>query len=185
MDLFEAVFTRQSISKVLPDPLPRELVERVLDAAVQAPNHFKVRPWRFVVLCGQARERLGDVLADSMRARLPGLPEEALGKERAKPLRAPVLIAVGVDRPEDSRVIEIENVCAAAAAVENLLLAARALGLGAIWRTGEAAYDPRVKEFLGLDPAQHLIGFVYLGLPAVELPLPARPSHHDRTTWLE
>ena len=72
-----------------------------------------------------------------------------LEKERAKPLRAPVLIAVGVDKPVDPRVLEIENICAVAAAVENLLLAAHAQGLGAMWRTGPAAHDPRSKEISG------------------------------------
>jgi nitroreductase len=185
MDTFEAIHTRQSIGKVKPDPVPREWIERMLSAAVQAPNHYKVRPWRFVVLAGAARERLGDVMADALRKRKPDADEEALAKERRKPLRSPALIAIGVDKPSLDKVVDIENVCAAAAAVQNLLLAAHALGLGAMWRTGNAAYAPEVKAFLGFAPDQHVIGFVYIGYAQSESPPPSRPSYEDRTVWLQ
>lgn len=184
MDAIEAIFRRRSISKVKPDPVPRELVEQLLTAAVQAPNHYRVRPWRFIVLTGAARSGLGDVMAESLLERHPESLPPALEVERARPLRAPVLIAVAVDPPMEPKVIEIENICAAASAVENMLITATALGLGAIWRTGPAAYNPRVKTFLGLAPDQHLIGFVYLGYPDMEPPALARPSFEDRTIWL-
>jgi len=96
-----------------------------------------------------------------------------------------VLIAIGVDKPGEPKVLEIENVCAAAAATQNLLLAAHALGLGAKWRTGEWARDERVKKFLGFEPDQHLIGFIYIGYPETEVEHPSRPSFEDRTVWME
>ncbi len=184
MDIFEAVYGRQSVSKVRPDPVPRDLIEKLLSAAAQAPNHFRVRPWRFVVLTGTAREQLGDVMARSLLERKPTSTDSELDAERSRPLRAPVLIAVGVDRPSETRVSEIENVCAAAAAVENMLLAAHALGLGGMWRTGPAAVDPAVKKFLGFEPEQHLIAFVYIGFPAAESSAVDRPSFEDRTIWM-
>jgi nitroreductase len=183
MDVLEAINLRQSIGKVKPDPVSRELIERLLSAAVQAPNHYKVRPWRFVVLTGSARERLGEVMAESLRQRDPNADGEALARERAKPLRAPVLIAVGVDQPSLPKVIEIENVCAAAAATQNLLLAAHALGLAAMWRTGDAARDPGIKAFLGFEADQRVIGLVYVGYALSEPLPPARPSYEDRTVW--
>ncbi len=185
MDVFEAIHTRQSIGEVKPDPVSRDLIERLLSAAVQAPNHYKVRPWRFVVLTGGARERLGEVLAESLRKRDPDADDDRLARSRARPLRAPVLIAVGVDKPSIAKAIEIENVCAAAAAVQNLLLAAHALGLATKWRTGPAAYDPDVKAFLGLQPDQHLIGFIYVGYAEAEPMPPSRPTHEDRTVWMD
>ena len=185
MDTIQAIFSRHSITDLRPDPVPRSLVEQLLAAAVQAPNHYRVRPWRFVVLQGAALERLGDLFAEVLRDRKPDLPPAALEKERAKALRAPLLLAVGVERCEDARVVPIENVCAVAAACENLLLAANALGLAGKWRTGSQASDERIKTFLGLDPEQPLIGFFYLGYPAENQP-PAgeRPSFSDRTTWM-
>ncbi|MFH1524192.1 MAG: nitroreductase [Chloroflexota bacterium] len=181
----EAILTRHSIANIKPDPIPRQVIEKLLHAAVQAPNHYKVRPWRFVVITGKSREKLGEVMAQSIKEKTPDLPELALDKERTKPLRSPVLIAVGVDKPSDPRVLEIENVCAAAAAVENLLLAAHAEGLGAKWRTGPAASDPKVKKFLGLEPEQHLIGFIYLGYPEPSSPSADRPGYEDRTVWMD
>ena len=165
MDVFEAIHNRHSQGKVKPDPLPRELIEKLLDAAVQAPNHYKVRPWRFVVLTGEARNKLGDVMAASQQERHPEFSQDVFDKTRALPLRAPVIIAVGVDKPSEAKVLEIENVCAAAAATQNLLLAAHAMGLGAKWRTGEWARDAKVKEFLGFESDQHIIGFIYIGYP--------------------
>ena len=185
MDTLEAIFTRHSIAKVKPDPVSRELIERLLQAAVQAPNHYHVRPWRFVVLTGESRNALGEILAQALKKQNPELPEAGMEIERAKPLRAPVLIAVGVDKAADPRVLEIENICAVAAAVENLLLAAHAVGLGAHWRTGSAAHDADVKKFLGFSPEQELISFVYIGYPDMTPATAERPSFEDRTVWMD
>ena len=185
MELFEAIHTRQSIGKVKPDSVPRELIEKLLSAAVQAPNHHKVRPWRFIVLTGAGRERLGEVMAASIKKRKPEVEELALNAERAKFLRAPLLIAVGVDKPVEAKVVELENICAAAAAAQNILLAAHGLGLAAHWRTGAAATDPDVKAFLGLQADQHLIAFLYIGYPLTEPVVRNRPSFEDRTHWLD
>ncbi|HLF01686.1 MAG TPA: nitroreductase [Anaerolineales bacterium] len=185
MDIFEAIHNRQSIGKVKPDAVPRELIEKILAAAAQAPNHHHVRPWRFVVLTGSGRERLGEAMAESIRQRDPNRLPAALEAERAKFLRAPALIAIGVDKPNEPKVVEIENICAAAAASQNILLAAHGLGLAAMWRTGPAATDPNVKALLGFAPDQHLIGFIYIGYPLVEPAKPNRPSFEDRTRWME
>ncbi|MBV9279518.1 MAG: nitroreductase, partial [Chloroflexi bacterium] len=156
--------------------------------AVWAPNHYRTEPWRFIVLAGEVRERLGDVMAGSLRARLAD-PDEGdaaalLERERAKPLRAPVIIVVAIVPSGNPKAIEVEEIAAGAAAVENMLLAAQALGLGAMWRTGAPAYDPAVKRFLGLPEDGHVIAFLYVGYPE-PLPIPERrreAAHH--TTWL-
>jgi len=185
MEIYEAIFGRHSQGKVRPDPVPREIIERLLAAGAQAPNHYKVRPWRFVVLTGAARRRLGDVMAASFGERYPDLPPEALEKPRSTPLQAPVVIVVGVDKPAETKVLEVENISAASAAIENILLAAQAEGLGAKWRTGEWARDPKVKQFLGFAPDQHIVGFVYVGYPDFESEPVQRPSFEDRTVWMD
>jgi len=184
MELFDAIHNRQSQGKVKQDALPRETIEKLLNAAVQAPNHYKVRPWRFVVLTGEGRDKLGIVMAASQRDRHPDFPREAFDKTRGLPLRAPVLIAVGADKPSEEKVLEIENVSAVAAACQNLLLAAEALGLGAKWRTGEWARNAKVKEFLGFTPDQHIVGFIYVGIPEFTPDPYQRPSFEDRTVWV-
>lgn len=158
----------------------------MLKAAVQAPNHFQTEPWRFWVLAGSAREELGLVMADALRGGMDDLESEQsrtlLGKEAEKPMRAPVLIVVGVKRSENPKAIPVEDIEATAAAVQNMLLAAHDLGLGAMWRTGDAAYDPRIKEFFGLGPEDHLAGFIYVGYPAMErAPRDREPG--DKVEW--
>lgn len=185
MELFEAIHNRQTQGKVKPDPLPRETIEKLLDAAVQAPNHHKVRPWRFVVLTGEARNRLGDVMAASQSDQKPDLPQEAFDKTRAIPLQAPVVIAVGVDKPVEEKVLEIENISAVSASCQNLLLAAHASGLASKWRTGVWARDAKVKELLGFEADQHIIGFMYIGYPEFNPEPKQRPSFEDRTVWME
>lgn len=185
MELFDAIYSRQSNGHVKPDPVPREWIEKLLAAAVQAPNHYKVRPWRFVVFSGAGRERLGAAMAQRLANKIPNAPAEALAAERALPFRAPVVIAIGVDKPDSAKVVEIENVVAAGCAGQNLLLAAQALGLAAKWRTGEAALSPEVKAACGLSPDQHLIGLIYVGYPASEPPPVTRPGAEDRTVWVE
>ena len=185
MELFEAIHNRQTQGKVKIDALPREVIEKLLSAAVQAPNHYKVRPWRFVVLTGEGRNKLGDVMAASQSDRKSDLPQEVLDKTRNLPLRAPVVIAVGVDKPSEEKVVEIENVSAASAACQNILLAAHGLGLGAIWRTGEWARDAKVKEFLGFSPDHHIIGFIYVGYPEFTPEPHQRLSFEDRTVWMD
>ena len=185
MDALEAIHARHSVGKMKPDSVSREKIEMLLDAAVQAPNHYKVRPWRFVVLTGNGRNRLGEVMERVFHQRFPDVPPEALEIERAKPLRSPVIIAVGVDMPSEPKVLEIENICAAAAACQNILLAAQALGLGGHWRTGDAARNLEIKKFLGFSEDHHLIAFLYIGYEEVETAAHPRPGFEERTMWME
>jgi nitroreductase len=189
-DLVGLLLSRRSAGRVLPDRPPRELIERLLAVACAAPNHHLTQPWRFVVLAGAAREQLGEVLMEALRARLPD-PESPAGrallaKERSKLLRAPVIIVVAVRPSPDPRVLRQEEVAAGAAAAQNILLAAQALGLGAMWRTGETAYDPRVRQALGLDPNDEIVAFIYVGYPDPALPPPprlARRAPQEVTRW--
>lgn len=185
MEIIDAIHGRRTISKVKTDAIPRDVIEKLLSAGVQAPNHHKVRPWRFVVLTGDGRKRLGDVMAASFLERNPATPPEGLDKTRALPLRAPVLIAVGVDKPADSKIIEVENISAASAAAQNILLAANSLGLGVIWRTGEWARDAKVKKFLGFEADQHIVGFIYIGYPDITPEPYVRQGFEDRVVWME
>ncbi|HZT97009.1 MAG TPA: nitroreductase, partial [Chloroflexota bacterium] len=178
--IIEALRLRRSMTKSGPEPVPQALVEQVIAAGTWAPNHRRTDPWRFVVVTGGARQRLGDLMASRLAERLEDVDDERrhelLEKERAKPLRAPVMIAVAAEPSTDPKTIEIEEVEAVAAGVENMMLAAHALGLGAMWRTGDAAYDPAVREFLGLSDRAHIVSFLYLGYPEIVPPPLSRPN---------
>lgn len=183
MSLLDAIASRRSVGRVRPDPLSRDEVEGLLAAAVSAPNHHLTAPWRFVVLAGDARGELGDAHARAVAREKPGLPPEGLAKEAAKLQRAPVVVAAIVIGADD-RVQAREDRDAVAAAIENLLLAAHATGLGAMWRTGAMVDEPEVREALELGPRDELVGFVYIGRPAgPPPPRPPRPGADAVTTW--
>ncbi len=149
MSLLEAITSRRSVGRVLPDPVPREAVEALLEAAVSAPNHHLTAPWRFVVLAGDARREVGEAHARAVARAKPDLPREGLAKEAARLERAPVVVAaivLGADDPVQAR----EDRDAVVAAIENMLLAAHGSGLGAMWRTG--AMVERARGARGAGP---------------------------------
>jgi len=186
VDVLEVIRTRRSIGKMRPDVVPRGLLEQLIEAAVQAPNHRLTRPWRFWVLTGEAREELGDVMVGAARTgrEAPSGDDDAaaLERERTKPLRAPAIVVVGIEQDPSDAVLSIENVEAGAAAIQNLLLAAHALGLAAIWRTGASAYSTSVKRHFGLEDEDALLGFVYIGYPAFS-PAQAERTAQGKVEW--
>jgi len=147
---------------VEPGPDPAQL-QVLLAAAARAPDHGRMQPWRFVLVEGEARQRLGDVMAQSLKRREPDAPEGKLDAERKKPLRAPLVVVVAAAVKENPKVPDIEQVVAAGAAAQNMLVTAHALGLGGFWRTGATAYDPEVKRALGLAEHDAIVGFIYIG----------------------
>jgi nitroreductase len=173
MDALEALHTRASAAALV-DPAPNDdQLAAMLKAAAHAPDHALMRPWRFIVVRGDARIRLGEVMAEATRQREPSATTESLERDRNKPLRAPMLVVVAAKPRERRGVPEVEQLLAAGAAAENVLLAAHALGFGAMWRTGDAAYDDRIKAALGLEPSDAIVGFLYVGTP--KGPIPDRP----------
>jgi nitroreductase len=166
VDAIEALTTRASPPGLV-DPAPdaRALAD-LLRAAMRAPDHGRLRPWHFIIVAGAARAALGNVLAQALREREPGAAEAALVKERAKPLRAPLMIVVAAKLREHRGVPAVEQVVAAGAAAQNILVAAHALGYAGFWRTGAPAYDDTVKRALGLRPEDAIVGFLYLGSPS-------------------
>lgn len=166
------------------EPAPQgDDLELVLRAALRAPDHGVLRPWRFVLVRGEALDLLGDVFARALSARRPDASEEDIARERAKTRRAPLLVVV-VSRPRADvpNVPVVEQVLSAGAAAENVLLAAHALGYGGMWRTGGAAYHPIVHQALGLTPEESIVGFLYLGTPAG--PAGPQPSEPDAAQFV-
>lgn len=165
MDALEAIETRSSVS-ALAEPGPTDAQwAALLRAAWRAPDHARLRPWRFLIIRGEARRRFGDILADAFLSSAPGAAPEAQSRERQKPLRAPAILIVAATPKPHPKVPEVEQILAAGAATQNILLAAHALGLGAIWRTGAPAYDPGVVAALGLPKDARIVGFIYIGTP--------------------
>lgn len=177
---------RRTIGKFLPGQPPRELIEEVLESATWAPNHRLTEPWRFVVLAGEAREELGRFMGAQNAAKFPDDAERAefeRAKGERKALRSPVVIAVGVEPGQASNVEEIEEIAAVAAAAQNMLLTAHALGLGAKWSSGAIIHDPAVKTWLGLSERASILGFIYIGYPAMTSQRSMRTPSAELTDW--
>jgi nitroreductase len=183
--VLEAIRNRRSIGKMTDEVPAADLVRQVLEAGTWAPNHHLTEPWRFVVLQGEARAELGAVMGELAAAREtnPEKCEKAAISAAGKPLRSPVVIAIAVEPSPEPNVPEIEELSAGSAAAQNMLLAADALGLAAIWRSGWVAFTPEVRDHLGLSECAHVLGFIYLGYPAMERPVRSRRSVDEVTTW--
>lgn len=167
MDVRTALLTRASPGK-LAEPAPDAAqLTQLLEAAVRAPDHGRLAPWRFVVLRGAAREVLADAMERDLLARKPEAKAEERTAERNKPLRSPLLVVVAAAVREHPKVPAIEQITATAAAVQNLWTQAQALGFGMMWKTGPAAYSPRVKAALGFATEDTIVGILHLGTPAV------------------
>ena len=167
----DLILTRQS-PLTLRAPGPDEAALRaLLAAAACGPDHGKLKPWRFIVIEGDGRRALGQVLRDALRRRAPDTAEAMLAREEAKPLRAPTIVVVVAQFREGKSIPEVEQIIAAGIAAYNILLAAHALGLGGMWRTGTPAYDPEVRRALRVEANNMIVGFLYLGTPAA-LPRP-------------
>jgi nitroreductase len=163
MQAIDALLTRTSAT-ALTDPGPDDgALELMFASAVHAADHGRLRPWRFVVIRGAARGRFGELLAAHLERSHPGIGAETLARERSKALRAPLIIVVAAHVARGVKIPEIEQQLSAGAAAQSMMLAACALGFNAMWKTGAAAYDPLVKEALGLAPQDSIAGFLYVG----------------------
>jgi nitroreductase len=164
MELFDAIGSRSS-AKSLGEPGPTaDELERLLQAAARAPDHGRLKPWRFIAMNGGAREILANAVAEARRDQIPDFTDEQMELERVKVRRSPSIIVAGcVVRKDIPKVPEIEQVIAVGAAVENLLLAANGLGFAAMWKTGPAAYSAKVKAAVGLAPGDHIVAILHLG----------------------
>ncbi|HEX4302187.1 MAG TPA: nitroreductase [Rhizomicrobium sp.] len=158
-----------------PGPSPAQL-DTILTAAARAPDHGKLFPWRFIVFEGDARRRMGDLLATSLLETEPQSGPERLDQERHRFLRAPVVVAVISRTREAIPIPQWEQELSAGAVCQNMLLAAHALGFVANWLTEWCAFHPGVKERLGLKPGERVAGFIYIGTSAVVLEERVRPD---------
>ena len=187
MNALEVITSRQSARAVtLTEPAPSgdDLAE-ILQAGMSAPDHGAIRPWRFKIIEGDARVRLGDIMAEALKLKEPDADQAALDNIRSKPLRSPMIVAVCADIMEDHpKVPPIEQIVAAGCAGQNILNAAHAKGFGAIMLSGWVAYDDHVKSALGLEPKDAIVAFIYMGSTDGSGPIKERPLYAQYTsTW--
>jgi len=166
MNAIEALLQRSSMPR-LEEPAPSDAeLDLIFKAALRAADHALLRPWRFLVIRGDSRRKLGELFVQAALEKNTELSAAEIEKIRQKPLRAPLIIVSICNPKEHPKVPVFEQELSAAAATQNMLLAAFAQNLGAMWRTGSMAYDPNVSSGLGLTENEKIIGFLYLGAAA-------------------
>lgn len=185
MDALEALHQRVSVPRLVGPAPSAEQREAMYRAALRAPDHAYLRPWRFLVVEDDGLMALGELFGRAALAKAGGdLSEDVLARYQGLPLRAPLLIVAICSHSEHPKVPRIEQDMACAAAVSNMLVAAHAQGLGCVWRTGDLAYDPIVMQGLGLASNETIAAFLYVGHPAGELKrVPELNPQDFFTTW--
>ena len=179
MQAIDLLLTRRS-ARTLSEPGPDgAALELILASAARAPDHGRLRPWRFVVIRGAARERFGALLAAQLQRVRPDSSAETLQRESHKALRAPLIVVVAGRCNEAAKIPAVEQLLSAGAAAHAMMLCAVALGFNAMWKTGGAAYDAEVKSGLGLSPSDAIVGFLYFGSEHGERP-PLPPDEWQR-----
>jgi len=163
MNALDALQQRNATG-ILSDPAPtKEQLNELMRAALRAPDHGALRPWRFLTIEGEARQKFSDCLSDIKSQE--GAPQRDVNKAKKMALRAPMIIVTIASLKESEKIPDVEQDWSAAAATQNILVAAEALGLGAIWRTGWPAFHPDVAKALGLSEKEKVIGYLYIGQP--------------------
>ena len=183
LNVLQLIQQRSSTKKFAEDPIPKQDIESLLAAAVRAPDHGMLAPWRFIVLQGEARGVLARAMQQAFVARNPEASAEMLEREASKAWRSPLLIVTIARFKPHPKVPEAEQLLATGAAVQNLWLAAAAHGLGLAWKTGSHAYAAEVRAALSVDSSEQIVGFLHIGKSIAKNQ--ARPADFAScTTWL-
>jgi nitroreductase len=164
-----ALYGRVSVGELVEPAPSAEQREAIFRAALRVPDHGQLRPWRFLLVEGDNRIAIGNIIAE-VEAQCYGVQTEAQrNKAVGRLLRAPLVLLIVAHVTLHAKIPDIEQMMSVAAAVQNMLLAAHALGIGAMWRSGMVTYERLLAEKLGLTADEHLLGFLYLGTPKGEL----------------
>ena len=183
-EVIDQLLTRNSAPRLTEPGPDRATLQFMFQAALRAPDHAWLTPWRFLLVRGEARSRLGEVFEEALLARDPGADEAAREKARSAPLRAPTLVVVICRYTEHPKVPHQEQIISAGCAAHAMLLAAEAQGYAGIWRTGSYAEDAHVSSALGLADNESIVAFLYFGSrEGREKSLPDRPVEDFVNEW--
>ena len=178
MDVHEAIRTRRSIFQFQAEPVPYEILERLLGFGIWAPNHYLTEPWRFTIVGEAVRQALAERYGELQKTKAPAdagdeIRQRLQASGTVKFLSKPTVVVVScLQQGDETR--RREDYAATCCAVQNIQLAAWAEGVGMQWSTNPLIHDPPAYTLLGIDPEQEaIIAFLYMGYPA-EIPTPKR-----------
>lgn len=185
MDAMTLLHERSSMGKLMGPAPSAEQLDALYRAALRAPDHKELTPWRFIEFSGEGLDRLGELFAEAEYREDPHIDDVYLDAARKKPKRAPMVVAVIAKvTPDLPKVPKLEQVISAGCAAYAMMLAAHAQGLGAMWRTGHFAFNTTVHKGLGLGEEDEIVGFLYLGQPGGRhKPLPSRDPEDFIERW--
>ncbi|WP_262694292.1 nitroreductase family protein [Kordiimonas aquimaris] len=181
---YDLLMTRRSVrTRDMASPGPdHNAIKKILAAGMRVPDHGKLAPWRFIVLTGPERAKLGKAIQDGMIAEFESSPKVA-EKMSGYATQSPALI-IAIYSPNDSRPIpEWEQQLSTGAACQNMIIAATALGYAAQWLTGWASYSKYVAKALQMKPKEKIAGFMFFGDHTENPKERPRPDPEDHTIW--
>jgi nitroreductase len=180
-EFVDFLLRRRSVTtRMMAEPGPSDTeLEQILRAGMRVPDHGRLTPWRFIVIRGDARAKMGEVLGEAYRKTHPDCIEEQVEIERERFGRAPLVVAVVSHTNPAHKIPEWEQILSSGAACQNMLTAALAMGFAAQWITEWPAYNDDVKRALGLQPADRIAGFLYLGTMTEPPTERQRPEYGD------
>ncbi len=185
MHALDLLLRRRSVlARNLGEPGPSDAeLEQILRAAARVPDHGKLAPWRFILIRGETRSRLGQVLVDATRRADPAATAHHLEIERDRFLRAPLVVSV-VSCVRPGKIQEWEQVLSSGAVCQNMLNAVHASGYHGQWLTEWYAYDALCTQALGLAEGERVAGFIYIGTGKTAPDERPRPDLGDIITEL-
>jgi nitroreductase len=178
---------RSTVARMMDEPGPSDgEMKKIMEAGMRVPDHGRLTPWRFIVIRGDARDTIGNVIADAFKRNNPDAIEEQIEIEQERLTRAPVVIAVVSRVQKEHKIPEWEQMLSAGAACQTMLIAAQSMGYAAQWLTEWYAYDDDVKAAIGAEAGDEIAGFVYLGTGTGKLSDRARPEYDNIVSeWSE
>ena len=184
--LMEQIQQRHSTALLeAPAPTSEEWSD-IIQTAITAPDHGRLKPWQFRLIQGEGLKSLGELFSQAQQKSAAQnqqeLTEQQLERTRSLPSRAPAILVVVAKIQENHKIPVIEQITASAAAAQNTQLALMSLGYGCMWRTGDFAFDNNVKHGLGFEAKDEIIGFLYVGTPTKQ---PQQRTPQDITTCFE
>ncbi|GLX86447.1 nitroreductase [Thalassotalea loyana] len=182
MESIELLLNRQS-NPALAAPAPvGDDFTNIIKAGMRVPDHAGLIPWHFTVVQGEALATLANVFVDAVKAQ--GVTDEAkLQKTSKMPFRAPMIIVISTKYQQHEKVPYKEQLISAGCAAHAMQMAAYALGFGAMWRTGDLAFNEDVKRGLNISIEEDIAGFLYIGTPTKQLPTKPEKPFDDHVTF--
>lgn len=172
MQAVDMLLTRSSMPRLVAPGPTSEQLQLLQQAALRVPDHMNLTPYRCFVYQEQSLPALAELF--SAVAKLENLPAAEQERAALLPLRAPCIVVVVTDYQDQPKVPNLEQYASAACATMAMQQMAFSLGLGAVWRTGVYAESDHMKAALNIHPQNDIVGFLYIGTPAV--PTPIKPA---------